>query len=139
MAYDGEGNRVALVVNGGTPTYYLGSLEEVSGGKLTKYLTSGLSGLPVAERVGANGTLSYLVSDGLGSMSEVLSSSGTATFQQLFTPYGSLLYSSGTPPTSFAFTGQRSDSASGLDYYNARYYDPVARQFAISRPASAVW
>src|SRR5262249_35646078 len=27
------------------------------------------------------------------------------------------------------FTGQRSDTASGLDYYGARYYDPLAGQF----------
>ena len=27
------------------------------------------------------------------------------------------------------YTGQRADSATGLDYYHARYYDPVAGQF----------
>jgi RHS repeat-associated protein len=32
-------------------------------------------------------------------------------------------------PGSYGFTGQRADSATGLDYYNARYYDPVAGQF----------
>jgi YD repeat-containing protein len=40
MAYDGEGNRVALQVNGGTPTYYLGNLEEVTGSMLTKYFSA---------------------------------------------------------------------------------------------------
>lgn len=38
-------------------------------------------------------------------------------------------YSSGTLPTSYGFTGQRADAATGLDYYNARSYDPVAGQF----------
>src|SRR5260370_32006701 len=33
-------------------------------------------------------------------------------------------------PTDYGFTGQHADSASGLDYYNARYYDPLAGQFA---------
>jgi RHS repeat-associated protein len=47
----------------------------------------------------------------------------------LFSPYGGSRYSSGTSPTTFAFTGQRADAASGLDYDNARYYDPVAGQF----------
>jgi len=32
-------------------------------------------------------------------------------------------------PTSYGFTGQRSDMVSGLDYYGARYYDPTAGQF----------
>ena len=33
-------------------------------------------------------------------------------------------------PTSKGFTGQRQDASSGLDYYGARYYDPVLGQFA---------
>ena len=44
-------------------------------------------------------------------------------------PYGQIRYSNGTMPTDYGFTGQHADSTSGLDYYNARYYDPLARQF----------
>jgi RHS repeat-associated protein len=33
-------------------------------------------------------------------------------------------------PTDYGFTGQHSDSNTGLDYYNARYYDPTAGQFS---------
>jgi RHS repeat-associated protein len=33
-------------------------------------------------------------------------------------------------PGSYGYTGQRADAATGLDYYNARYYDAVAWQFA---------
>ena len=76
-----------------------------------------------------NGTISYLASDGLGSATVTLSSSGTATAAQLFAPYGGVRYSSGSMPTSYGFTGQRSDTASGLDYYGTRYYDPQAGQF----------
>lgn len=32
-------------------------------------------------------------------------------------------------PTDYGFTGQHADVTSGLDYYGARYYDPVAGQF----------
>jgi len=40
-------------------------------------------------------------------------------------------YSSGTMPGSYGFTGQRNDTATiGLDYDNARYYDPTIGQFA---------
>jgi len=77
------------------------------------------------------GTISYLASDGLGSVSEALSASGTVTAAQLYGPYGGVRYSSGTMPTAKGFTGQRADaSTSGLDYYEARYYDPVLGQFA---------
>jgi RHS repeat-associated protein len=77
-----------------------------------------------------NGTFSYLASDGLGSANATLSASGSVTASQLFAPYGSLRYSSGSMPTDYGFTGQRADASSGLDYYGARYYDPVVGQFA---------
>jgi RHS repeat-associated protein len=32
-------------------------------------------------------------------------------------------------PTSYAFTGKHADTATGLDYYNARYYHPAAGRF----------
>ncbi|HEX8996613.1 MAG TPA: RHS repeat-associated core domain-containing protein [Ktedonobacterales bacterium] len=51
------------------------------------------------------------------------------TASQLYGPYGSVRYQNGTPPTDYGFTHQRADATSGLDYYNARYYDPVAGQF----------
>jgi hypothetical protein len=63
-----------------------------------------------------NGTTSYLASDDLGSATVTLSSSGTATPAQLFAPYGGVRYSNGTMPTTYSFTGQCADAASGLDY-----------------------
>src|SRR6185312_12697234 len=74
--------------------------------------------------------IAYLASDGLGSVSEALSQSGTATGAVLYSPYGGVRYSTGTMPTSKGFTGQYADTASsGLDYYGARYYDPSLGQF----------
>jgi len=48
---------------------------------------------------------------------------------QLYAPYGAVREQSGALPTSYGYTHQRSDAVSGLDYYNARYYDPLAEQF----------
>jgi RHS repeat-associated protein len=78
--------------------------------------------------VNANGTLAYLLDDGLGSVSENLSATGSVQGAQLFAPYGSVRYSTGSFPGPQAFTGQRQDG-SGLAYFNARYYDPAAGQF----------
>ncbi|HZO74308.1 MAG TPA: RHS repeat-associated core domain-containing protein [Ktedonobacteraceae bacterium] len=83
--------------------------------------------LRIAEAV--NGTFSYLGSDVLGSTAVALNAAGQLTAAQLYGPYGTVRYSSGTMPTDIGFTGQRGDSATGLDYYNARYYDPVVGQF----------
>jgi RHS repeat-associated protein len=85
-----------------------------------------------SKRIGlsVNGVVSYLAADGLGSADVTLSASGSATASALYAPYGGARYSSGTMPGTYGFTGQRSDAASGLDYYGSRYYDPLAGQFA---------
>ena len=69
-------------------------------------------------------------SDGLGSVQTALDSGGSVTARQLFLPYGGGRYSSGVMPTAKAFTGQRQDATTSLDYYNARYYDAALGQFA---------
>ena len=127
--YDGSGQRMEQSVNtSGTTTataYLLGGVEEVTGGVITTYL--GVAGLPSAVRVGS--TLSYLVSDGLNSVSEAFDTAGNETAAQLYTPYGQTRYSSGVMPTAKGFTSQRADATTGLDYYGARYYDARAGQF----------
>ena len=42
---------------------------------------------------------------------------------------GGTRYTSGTTPTSSQYTGQRNDTAIGLYFYNARYYDPALGRF----------
>ncbi len=52
---------------------------------------------------------------------------------QVYGPYGSSRYSQGTMGTTKGFTGQYAD-ATGLDYFNARYYDPVIGRFLSADP-----
>jgi RHS repeat-associated protein len=130
--YDGQGQRVAQsVTQSGTTasTVYVGDVEELSttGGSTTTTAYYYAGGKRIGLSVG--GAISYLASDGLGSAAVTLSSSGSATASQLYAPYGGVRYSSGTMPTPYGFTGQRSDATTGVDYYGARYYDPVAGQF----------
>lgn len=47
----------------------------------------------------------------------------------MYGPYGKQRYNQGTHGTPKGFTGQYNDSLTGLDYYNARYYDPVVGVF----------
>jgi RHS repeat-associated protein len=128
--YDGAGERVEqqTTTNGTTTTtYYIGPFEEItttgSSTTTTKYYNGG-----VTAAVAVNGALSYLVRDGLGSVVAALDSSGNVTATQLYLPYGDTRYSSGSLPTSYGFTGQRSDP-SGLLYDQARYYDPTSGAF----------
>jgi RHS repeat-associated protein len=55
---------------------------------------------------------------------------GSASVQgnQAYGPYGNSRYQAGSLGTAKGFTGQYQD-ATGLDYYNARYYDPVVGRF----------
>lgn len=130
--YDGEGNRVeqqSVVSGTTTTTVYVGGVEELKtiGGTTTTTTYYVLGGHRIALAV--NGTLSYLASDLLGSTSAALDGAGNVTASQLFAPYGTSRYSSGTMPTDRGFTGQHADAVTGLDYYNARYYDPAIGQF----------
>lgn len=56
---------------------------------------------------------------------------GSAAIQgnQVYSPSGTQRYTSGSMGTAKGFTGQYADALTGLDYYNARYYDPVAGVF----------
>jgi len=129
--YDNAGNRVLQRVNNGTVTDTItfdGYTETVlSGGTTTTTKYYNVNGQRVALKTG--GTLSYLLSDVLGSSTIALDSTGTTQAVQLFAPYGSIRYSQGTMPTTYNFTGQRLDSQTGLLYYNFRYYDPVSGRF----------
>lgn len=131
--YDGQGNRVAQQVTSGgltTTTVYAGNVEEDSttSGTTAKTTYYYANGSRIAMAV--NGAFYYLATDGLGSVNVSLNTTGSMVASQLYAPYGTLRYASGTMPGDRGFTGQIADATSGLDYYGARYYDPLAFQFA---------
>src|SRR5579875_801650 len=77
-------------------------------------------------------TTTFLLTDLLGSVVASFSNTaGSAAVQgnRAYSPYGAPLYQQGSVGTSKGFTGQYADSTSGLDYDNARYYDPLVGQF----------
>jgi len=72
------------------------------------------------------------MTDGLGSVVASFSNTaGSAAVlgNQTYEPYGKSQYQQGSMGTSKGYTGQYTDNLSGLDYYGARYYDPVAGVF----------
>jgi RHS repeat-associated protein len=139
--YDGEGHRVEQFVSGGSGnhTYYLpGNVEEVTpSNTLVKYYSGG--GLSLGENTATSASgIAYLASDGLGSVTEALNQTGSATGSVLYGPYGDVRYTSGAMPTAKGFTGQYSDATTGLDYYGARYYDPALSQFTSADTVSGL-
>jgi RHS repeat-associated protein len=80
----------------------------------------------VAQNDGAS--TEYFAYDGLGSVRQVLDSSGGVLYAQVFDPYGNPYASAGTGSTSFGFTGEQTDG-NGLIFLRARYYDPRQGRF----------
>ena len=119
--YDIDGARVKKV-SGATTTYtFFGHYEEeVSGGSTTEIRHYSFGSLRIAVKRGS--TLYHLHGDHLGSTS-LTTLSTTSVAKRAYYAYGAERSASGDLQTDRTFTGQKID-ASGLLYYNARYYDP---------------
>jgi RHS repeat-associated protein len=105
-------NAAALTESGGDPV-------------VTKYIF--FNGKRVA--MDREGVVQWLVGDHLGTTSLVLKADGTVHSEARHYPYGEERWSSGTLPTDYRFTGQRSESGLGLVHMGARHYDPALGRF----------
>lgn len=102
---------------------------EKAGAAIKKYYSIG--GQRVA--MDDNGTVRYILGDHLGSTAITADNTGAKVAELRYKAWGETRYTYGAMPTSFHFTGQREDTT-GLYFYNARYYDPVAGRFAQADP-----
>jgi RHS repeat-associated protein len=137
--YDAAGNRVLRrSTSGGVTTlttYAFGTEEHTYSGTGTLQSSTyyySLAGRLIAELSGTIPSTSILLTDALGSVLATFSNtvnSAALLGNQVYGPYGNQRYTSGTLGTNKGFTGQYSDTLTGLDYYNARYYDPVVGVF----------
>jgi len=135
--YDSSGSRVlrrSTSAGATSMTVYAFGLEEhrYSGSGVNQGNTYyyNLGGMLVGEFDGTNTNM--FLTDVLGSVIETISAtanSATVQGNQVYSPYGSSRYQQGSMGTTKGFTGQYNDSVSGLDYYGARYYDPVVGRF----------
>jgi RHS repeat-associated protein len=125
FVYDGDGNRVKKT-EGGETILYINQYYEVnltSGNVTSSYY---LGGKLIA--TSENGTLRYVHQDSLSSTSLMTDSVGAQINTTVkYLPFGACRNSPDLP-TDKLFTGQRLD-ATGLYYYNARYYDATIGRF----------
>ena len=124
--YEVDGGRVKKV-SGTTTTYtFFGHYEEeVTDGVTTAISHYSFGGLRIAVKRGS--TLYHLHGDHLGSTSLTTQGSST-TASRAYYAYGAERAATGDLQTDHTFTGQKRD-ATGLMYYNARYYDPALGTF----------
>ncbi len=92
----------------------------------------GPDGLPI-EQIGPSATY-WFVHDQIGSTLALLSSAGAVAGSYTYSPFGVAVHT-GTATTPLQYTGQYTDSASGLVYLRARYYDPATALFLTVDPA----
>ncbi|MFH0837790.1 MAG: RHS repeat-associated core domain-containing protein, partial [Patescibacteria group bacterium] len=93
--------------------------------------------VPSADAGEGDETTYYFLTDHLGSVDAVLDEDGNVVERRDYLPYGSqraVETFNGVPITDLGFTGKELDSETGLNYYGARYYDPITGRFITMDP-----
>ncbi len=105
------------------------SLDQVSG--LTQVLSDGtntyLYGTGRLAQYNASGA-EYFLDDALGSVRQLVDSSGTVSMSKIYRPFGDALSSAGVSASNYGFTGEWTD-VTGLIQLRARYYEPQQGRF----------
>ena len=97
-----------------------------------------LSGPAVDEllaRTSSGGTTAWYLTDKLGSVRDIASSSGTVIDHVVYDTFGNIVTETNSANGDrFKFTGMEYDAAIGLYYDHARFYDPAAGRFIKQDP-----
>jgi RHS repeat-associated protein len=101
-------------------------VREVKGGTTLRYVHGPGMDEPLAREDGS-GALTYMHTDGLGSIVKHTSQAGVVVHEYRYDPWGEIEVGASEP--GFAFSGREWDPEVGLFYYRARYYDPKAGRF----------
>jgi len=136
--YDGNLKRVKSVVNGKTiynvydASGSLVHIDAVTDNKKTDYV-SGPNGSLARF---TNNVVTYLHPDHLGSALTGTTSTGSISWREKYTPFGEQMQSPAANDNLAGFTGHIKDKATGLNYMQARYYDPVIGRFLSVDPVT---
>jgi len=71
----------------------------------------------------------YFLGDALGSVRQLVDSSGEVLLAKSYQPSDEVLRSAGEEHSSYGFTGEWTDDSTGLVYLRARYYQPAMARF----------
>ncbi len=124
--YDGNSRRVKKTKSWGYETYYVGDHFEIDSGAEIKYIFAGNQRVAKVTAAGTH----FFHKDHLGSSNVVTDyASGAAVESSEYMPFGQTRDHSGTTISSYKFTDQEYDTATGLYNYDARLYDPVVGRF----------
>jgi RHS repeat-associated protein len=129
--YDGAGDRIAKTTAAGSTAYTLDLasglpqvLSETTGASTSAYA---YAGGPL--ELDVSGSTYWYLADSLGSVRLVTDASGDTPATYAYAAFGSTRSETGSLPNEVRFTGERTDAESGLQYLNARTYDPATGTF----------
>ncbi|MBI3650999.1 MAG: type IV secretion protein Rhs, partial [Acidobacteria bacterium] len=134
--YDALGRRASRTANGATTSFlYDGAdvvLDRASDGSTVDYLNGGgIDNKLRQTSSSAPSSPAYFLQDHLGSTSALTDASGAVMERQQYEPFGA---TSGSSNTRYGYTGRERDSATGLMYYRARWYDAQQGRFLSQDP-----
>ncbi len=133
MAYDGIGSRVVLTGWVSGVVYTTTYASRIAGKVEILQATSGSTTTSYLYGVGAIGEFgeqtAYYLSDGTGSVRQVVDTATNVLFARWYDPYGQILTQAGSGDALYGYLGAQVDRISGLLYINGAYYDPVTGRF----------
>ena len=141
--YDALGRRIGVLEGCATTwTVFNGSGVDANpyadfngSGSLTMRYLSGPAVDELLARTSATGTTAWYMTDKLGSVEDIVSTSGTVLDHIVYDSFGNVTTQTNAANADrFLFTGMEYDSLTGLYYDHARYYDAVIGRFVTQDP-----
>ena len=138
LVYDGDGNRVKETIAGTTTSYlvadqnltgYAQVMDELQSGAVSRTYSYGLSLISERQTLAGASSTSFYGFDGHGSVRYLTGSAGAVTDTYDYDAFGNLISSTGATPNNYLFAGEQFDSALGIYYNRARYYDQRQGRF----------
>jgi RHS repeat-associated protein len=142
--YDALGRRIDVNVSGGSNTWTVFNGSSADANPYADYSGSGTLSMrylyggavdKILARTDASANTAWYITDKLGSVTDVVSSSGSVIDNIVYGVFGNI--GSESAPSNgdrFKFTGREYDPTTGLYYFRARYYDPATGRFVSQDP-----
>ncbi|MGP0068515.1 MAG: RHS repeat-associated core domain-containing protein, partial [Isosphaeraceae bacterium] len=108
---------------------------QASSGTVSMRYLFGPSVNAILARTNSSGTTAWYLTNQLGSVTDVVNSSGTVIDHIVYDPFGNITtQTNASEGDRFTFAGMQYDSTTGLYYDHARYYDSAIGKFTSQDP-----
>jgi RHS repeat-associated protein len=136
--YNGDGDRVAKIVNGVRTDYlvdtnnhtgYAQVVEEIQADNVVRQYTYGHDLISQRQQIDGNWVTSFYGNDGHGSVRFLTDSTGTITDSYEYDAFGNIVGQIGNTPNNYLYAGEQFDPDLGLYYNRARYLNTGTGRF----------